>query len=205
MPKIAQSGVNDSSISFYSLQFLDPTPNTVTLTQLATLHSTSMYTPTLDPFTAGLWLVTNGTFGPSAFTNINFPSIHAEHQTNVSTVGEVLTILDEDQLAEYATQVLTQENVTTALTGRTQLHEGALPVVWVNYNSSTTYATLNGLKGFNTTDLKLNLSAAAGQPNLVGNAFIPNPSVMTIQMVGFARILTHLSRCMQYSFLNREM
>jgi hypothetical protein len=193
MPRIAQSGVNDSSLSFYSLQFLNPTPDTVTLTQLANLHSPSMYTPTLDPFTAGLWLVTNGTFGPTPFTNIDLPSIHAEHQTNVSTVGQVLNILDEDQLAEYATQVLTQENVTTALTGRTKLHEGALPVIFVNYNSSSTYTTLNGLKGFNTTDVKLNLSAPAGQPNLLGNAFIPNPSVMTIQMVGFARIITHLS------------
>jgi hypothetical protein len=42
---------------------------------------------------------------------------------------------------------------------------------------------LNGLKGFNTTNLKLNLTAAAGTPNLKGIAYIPNPSVITVAMV----------------------
>ncbi len=41
---------------------------------------------------------------------------------------------------------------------------------------------LNSLKGFNTTDLLINLSAAAGTPNLVGNAQIPNPSHMTLYL-----------------------
>jgi len=135
----------------------------------------------LDPFTAGLWLVTNGTFGPQPFAYINFPSIHALHpRSNVSIVDQPLPILDIDQLTDYATQVLSQEYVTTALTGTTKLHEGKLPVISVDYNSSTTYKALNGLKGFNTTNLKLNLTTTG--PNLMGNAYIPNPSVMTIQM-----------------------
>jgi hypothetical protein len=186
MPRIAQSGVDETSLSFFELQFLNPSPTNVTLTQLANLHSPSIYTPTLDPFTAGLWLVTNGSYGPSPFSNILFPSIHALHpNSNVSIVSQVLPILDESQLAQYATEVLSQQNVTTALTGSTKLHEGKLPVVTIQYNSSTTYAALNGLQGFNTTDLRINITAPAGQPNLVGNAYIPNPSVMTVEMVGF--------------------
>lgn len=192
MPKIAQDGVNDTELSFYELQFLDPTPDTVTLTQRAKLHSPSIFTPTLDPFTAGLWLVSNETFGPSPFASIDFPRIHALHpDSNVSFAGQVLPILDVDQLSEYATQVLSQEYVTTALTGSTKLHVGKLPVVTINYNSSTKYKALNGLKGFNTTNLKIDFSAKTGEPNLIGNAFIPNPSVMTVEMVSlYARHLT---------------
>jgi hypothetical protein len=184
MPHIAQSGVNDTSLKFYELQFLNPTPNQITLTQKAGLHSPSFYTPTLDPFLAGLWLVTNGTFSANPFTQIQFPSIHALHpDSNVTFSNQVLNILDSDLLAEFATQVLSQENVTTALTGSTKLHEGKLPTVNIKYNSSTTYAALNGLQGFNTTNLRLNISATGGQPNLLGTAFIPNPSVMTVEMV----------------------
>lgn len=184
MPHIAQDGVNDSSLRFYELQFLNPTPNQITLSQKAGLHSPSFYTPTLDPFSAGLWLVTNGTFSADPFTTIQFPSIHALHpDSNITFANQVLPILDSDLLAEYATQVLSQQNVTTALTGTTKLHEGKLPTVNIKYNSSTTYTALNGLQGFNTTNLKINLTAPAGQPNLLGTAFIPNPSVMTIEMV----------------------
>jgi hypothetical protein len=186
MPKIAQHGVNESSLSFFNLQFLQPGPTNISLTQSAQLHSPSIFTPTLDPFVAGLWLVTNGTFGPRPFVNIQFPSVHALHpNSNVSFADQVLQILDQDQLAQYAIQVLSQKNVTTALTGTTKLHIGKLPVVSINYNSSTTYASLNGLQGFNTTDLRLVAGAKAGEPNLVGNAFIPNPSIMTVEMVSF--------------------
>jgi hypothetical protein len=42
---------------------------------------------------------------------------------------------------------------------------------------------LNGLQGFNMTDAKINLTAAAGEPNLSGLAYIPNPSDLTIALV----------------------
>jgi hypothetical protein len=109
--------------------------------------------------------------------------VHALHpNSNVSFANQVLEILDEDQLTQYAIQVLSQKNVTTALTGRTNLHIGKLPTVGINYNSTTTYDSLNGLQGFNTTNLIIPPNVKAGQPNLVGNAYVPNPSVMTIEM-----------------------
>ena len=39
------------------------------------------------------------------------------------------------------------------------------------------------MKGFNVTDVRLNISAKAGEPNLKGFAFIPNPSVITVALV----------------------
>ena len=42
---------------------------------------------------------------------------------------------------------------------------------------------LNGLDGFNVTGAKVNLTAKAGEPNLHGFAFIPNPSVITMALV----------------------
>lgn len=183
MPKIAQHGVDESSIEFTDIQFLSPTESSIVITQKAILHSPSIYTPTLDPFNASLYLVTDGVFASTPMVIVEMPRIHALHpKSNASVDNQNVTIVDIDQVTKYATTVLTNETVTTALTGRTDLHEGKLPVNKVNYNSSTTYLGLNGLKGFNVTGVIVNTSVAAGQPNLKGFAFIPNPSVLTVAM-----------------------
>jgi hypothetical protein len=46
-----------------------------------------------------------------------------------------------------------------------------------------THVGLNGLKGFNVTNVIINSSAKAGEPNLSGFAYIPNPSVITVALV----------------------
>jgi hypothetical protein len=183
MPKIAQHGVDESYLEFTDIQFLNPTSNSITLTQRAILHSPSMYTPTLDPFNASLYLVTNGTQGASAMLQPLMPRIHALHpQSDASLVNQLLPFVSLDEVTRYATQVLNNENVTTVLIGKTNLHEGKLPVVSVKTRQQTTYKTLNGLKGFNVTGVSINATASPGEPNLKGTAFIPNPSVLTIAL-----------------------
>ncbi|KAG0650168.1 hypothetical protein D0Z07_3339 [Hyphodiscus hymeniophilus] len=183
MPHIANHGVKESHLELTELQFLNPTPDTVVLTQKAILHSPSIYTPTLDPFNATLWLVTNGTFATAPLNILTMPRIHALHpKSNASVVNQEVALLSQDQIAEYATQVLSNKNVSTALTGKTNLHEGHLPTLKINYNTTLTYAGLNGLAGFNVTGAKVNFTAATGTPNMKGFAYIPNPSVITVAL-----------------------
>lgn len=182
MPKIAQDGVNRSHLEFTSLGFFDPSAEELTLAQNSTLHSPSMYTPTLDSFTAALYLVTNGTYSTVPMSYIPMPQIHALHPTSEYSLTRIIPVSDLDVLTEYATQVISQKNVTTALTGRTRLHEGKLPAIWVNYNSSSTYTALNGLQGFNVTGTRVNISAKTGEQNLKGYAYVPNPSIMTVAL-----------------------
>ncbi|RDW87468.1 hypothetical protein BP5796_03162 [Coleophoma crateriformis] len=183
MPHIAQHDVNKSTLTFTELDFLEPTADSVTITQKGILHSYSMYTPTLDPFTASSWLVTNGTFGANPILTVEMPKIHAMHgDNNVSVSSQVASVVDTNQLNAFTIAALNQEYITTALTGKTKLHEGALPVTTVSYNKSTTYKGLNRLAGFNVTSPKINLTATTGTPNFIGFAFIPNPSIMTFAM-----------------------
>jgi cytoskeletal protein RodZ len=46
MPRIAQHDVDKSSLEFTELQFLDPTPNSLVLTQRSNLRNPSRFTPT---------------------------------------------------------------------------------------------------------------------------------------------------------------
>lgn len=183
MPKIARDNVRDSTLTITELQFLQSEPETLVITQKATIHNPSFYTPTLDAFSVQSYLVSNGTYGAASMLDIPMPKIHVLKNVNVSSDGALVTIDSLDAVTDYCIAVLTQENVTSALVGKTNLHLGHLPKVSINYNKTTTYKGLNGLKGFNVTDVKLNLSATAGEPNLFGTAFIPNPSVLTIEMV----------------------
>jgi hypothetical protein len=140
MPKIAQHDVNRSSLEFKALKFENPSMSEITLTQDGVLHNPSMYTPTLDSFVAGSFLVTNGSFGAKAIINVTMPKIHAtKPQSNQGVFKQVVPIVDIEQLTKYATAVISQEYVETALGGKTNLHLGALPVVDVKYNSTSKY------------------------------------------------------------------
>jgi len=181
MPKIAQDGVNDSHLELTDLQFLEPAPDSLVMSQKAILHSPSIYTPTLDPFSAASYLVTNGTYSAEPMIYIPMPRIHALHpKSNATVEPQRLPIHNIDQVTAYCIAVLSNENVTSALVGKTVLHEGKLPDTTVHYNTTLTYKGLNGLKGFNVTDVRLNLTATG--PNLKGTAFVPNPSYITVTM-----------------------
>jgi hypothetical protein len=127
-------------LEFAALKFENPSMSEITLTQTGILHNPSMYTPTLDSFTAGSYLVTNGTFGSVPIINVVLPKTHAtKPKSDQGVVQQVVPIVSLDQLTQYATAVISSEYVETALVGKTDLHLGALPTVKVNYNSTTKY------------------------------------------------------------------
>lgn len=122
------------------MQYLDPTPEHVTLTLKAVLKNPTMYTPTLDAFNASLHLYTDGIYTPIGMVNVPMPNIHVQKPSSNATVdSKVAQILDLAELGRYATAVISDENVTTALVGKTTLHLGKLPDTKVNYNSSSTF------------------------------------------------------------------
>ena len=186
MPVIAKNGINASSLEVTEISFLNPTSNSINLTQQAIIKSPSMYTPTLDPFVVASYLVTNGTYASVPIIYIPLPSIHALHPQSTIQVNNAIVTFDDaanlQQVTDYATTVLSNEWVTSALVGKTKLHEGHLPVIDIDYNKTATYKGLNGLAGFNVTNSKINLTATEG-PNLNGLAEIPNPSSFTIALV----------------------
>merc|ERR1711977_523229 len=182
MPRIAQHQVDDSSLEFREAYFLNPTAESVEVTQNTILHNPSTFTPTLDPFPAEFFLVTNGTYAATSIMTLPMPGIHAKKAVNASIEQEVIQVSDLDALGDYAVAVMNNENITTALVGKTKLHLGKLPTQHIKFNTTSTYKALNSLKGFNTTDVLINPLATPGTPNLRGNAFIPNPSLMTIEL-----------------------
>ncbi|KFY76846.1 hypothetical protein V499_03624 [Pseudogymnoascus sp. VKM F-103] len=183
MPKIAQKGIDDATLSYNSLKFMKPTLDTLTVSVDAVQHSDSPFTPTLDAFNVSMHLVKDGVRHDKVITQLRMPQVHAQHpDTSIIINDQETKIVDIDQVTEFCKQVLTQESITVIMEGKTKLHLGALPVNSVTYNSSITFKALNGFKGFNITQPKIDLLAEPGQPNLLGMALIPNPSVLTVEL-----------------------
>lgn len=200
MPKVAQKGVDESTMDFVGLSFLAPSPESLTLTVQAVQHQSSIFTPTIDLFNVSMYLVTDGTTGSQPITQIGLPQIHSHYpDTDIDIENQLVPILDFDQVTAFTIAVLNQENVTVRMVGNTKLHEGKLPVCNINYNSSVTFQGtftlpslinrelsrpgLNGLPGFNITNTKVSQVVPAGQPNMFGDVAIPNPSVLTMELV----------------------
>jgi hypothetical protein len=143
MPKIAQKEIDESTLSFSSIAFTNPAVDHLTLAAGAVQHSSSIFTPTVDPFNVTMHLVTNGTTSPDSITQIAMPRIHAHHPDTIITVDpQQVPIIDFDQVTDFAIALLNQPNVTVRMAGYTNLHEGALPVIPIKYNSSLTFLGL---------------------------------------------------------------
>lgn len=132
LPNIAQGDVNKAEMVINDQIISDPTPDQVKLHIISTVHSKSMFRPTLDPFEASLFLEdTMPNIKP--FGKITIPSVHAT-KVSTTTVDQQMKILDQEQFIKYNTLVSQSKSFRLAVRGRTKLHLGALPVVTVDFN-----------------------------------------------------------------------
>jgi len=136
-PKIAQHGVDESSLEVDAISLLEPTPNSFTMYQKGLLHSPSIFTPTLDAFNASLYLFDTNPIIP--FATLALPRIHATHkQPSQILINHTVPITNVDEFAQYATTVMQKEEYKLGIQGKTTLHIGALPIQHVNYNDVVT-------------------------------------------------------------------
>ncbi|KAI9784120.1 MAG: hypothetical protein M1839_002624 [Geoglossum umbratile] len=179
LPNIAQAQVNKSTLEVKNMIVIEPTKNSVRLQQEAFLHSSSIFTPTLDAFPVALFLEnTEPNIKPFAY--LQLPRVHSSKSTPVN-LDQTVSITDIDQFSEYTKAVMNNEKVRLALRGRTVLRLGKLPPATVNYNEVLEFNGLNKLSGFDILTAHI-VASTNGGPNLIGTASIPNPSYLTLQM-----------------------
>ena len=127
-PKIAQDGVNSSTLDIQSLIITNPTNQSFHLHQTNIVKSTSKYHPQLDQFNASLSLE-----GSDPYADISIPPVHATG-TATSTIDQDVQITNLDRFTEYSIALLNSEQVNLTVHGRTGLHEMRFPTTTVNYD-----------------------------------------------------------------------
>ena len=184
-PHQAQEDVNDSTLDIQSLDFSNPTPTSFDLTQHAILYNNKSYHPRLDAFKAALFLEnTEPNIQPFAY--VELPQVVSTAAAPVD-FNQTINIVNADQFAAYTALALASEEYRLAIRGRTNLHQGSLPTIGVDYNEVVTLKGLNGLSGFNVTSFQIKVVPESDGSNLIGQVFIPNPSVMTLELVSLFR------------------
>lgn len=180
IPKKAQHDVNSSTLEIQTQVVSDPTSSSVHLKLVSLAKSSSAFHPRLDAFQAGLFLEdTEPNIVP--FLYMEIPSTKVEHETTI-TVDQTVTIANMDQFMAYNKLVMNSEEFRVGVRGRTGLHQPGLSTINVDYNKAVTMKGLNKLSGFNITDFQILLTPADDGSNMNGTVFIPNPSVMTIDL-----------------------
>lgn len=110
----------------------DPKPDSFHLQQHSVIRSSSSYHPLLNAFNATLSVMDNKA-GRTPFASVELPAVHATADTPVD-IDQTVQITDLDQYGDFAKVVLTSEEYTLAVDGKTDLHQSGLPATTVAYN-----------------------------------------------------------------------
>ncbi|KAF1996243.1 hypothetical protein P154DRAFT_525677 [Amniculicola lignicola CBS 123094] len=179
IPHKAQKDINKSTLQVLSEEVTSPTSDSIHLKLLTVAKSSSSFHPTLDGFSATLSLKDK-----EPFLTIDIPKTKANAETNI-TVEQDLKISSMDRFTEYTMTVMGTESFDVYLNGKTTVHQKGLQGIDVDYNKVVTMKGLNKLTGLNITSIKI-LSGAkeilSDGSNMVGRVFIPNPSVLTLDL-----------------------
>ncbi|KAL5113459.1 hypothetical protein ACEQ8H_008651 [Pleosporales sp. CAS-2024a] len=179
IPNKAQHDINASTLEVTSLVITNPTEKGVHVNLSSVIKSNSSYHPVIDGFVAGLSVDRQ-----APFIHINVPGLKSQKETPV-TVDQDVSFTSLEAFTNFTKAVLGSETFHVNLDGKPNIHLKGLPTMNVNYDKVVSTKGLNKLQGLNITSIKL-LSGAtellADGSNLVGTLFIPNPSIMTLDL-----------------------
>ncbi|KAL2787511.1 hypothetical protein BJX66DRAFT_353335 [Aspergillus keveii] len=175
-PRIAQDGINSSTLNVTSMEITSPTPSGFHLHQVQVLGSDSIFHPTLYEFNAAVRFPGN----TNSMLNITVPNLKANDGATID-VDQDVTLQDSDAFADFTKAMMLQEEVSLNIYGKPCLKQAGLHTITVMYNKTITMKGLNKLVGFQVLDMKLDPDRDDGM-NAEGSVLIPNPSVTTIVM-----------------------
>ncbi|KAF2026486.1 hypothetical protein EK21DRAFT_74074 [Setomelanomma holmii] len=176
IPKKAQHEINSATLEVTSQEVTNPGTDGAHLKLGSVIRSDSSYHPTIDGFTAALSLE-----GKQPFLHMKIPITQSEAVTNV-TVDQDVKFTSVEAFTEYTKFVIGAEEFKVYLDGKTKIHLKGLPSMNVDYDKVVTMKGLNSLKGLNITSIRVLAPALSDGSNMVGTVYIPNPSVMTLDL-----------------------
>ncbi|KAJ5920988.1 hypothetical protein N7466_009314 [Penicillium verhagenii] len=179
IPAIAQLVVNKSDLILINAVVNQPKPDSVMLT-LETKVDLKLAIPArIENLTLSLFERAYGVDDAYATVTIPGQTIKGNHSMGVS---DQFTILQNMTAWEdFVHQVVFQEETSLALSGQTNAYLGVLKS-HVHLNKNIVTPTLNQFSGFGISDATLVLPAESDGTNLIGNATLPNPSVISLEV-----------------------
>lgn len=179
IPKKAQKDLNSSTLEVTSQEVTSPRPDGIHLKLVSVAKSTSSFHPVIEGFKASLSLENK-----DPFIVIDVPETKAEASTDI-VVEQDLKFASLERFVEYNKVVMGSESFSVFLTGKTRIRQSGLQPISVDYRKKVTMKGLNKLSGLTISNVTILSGRSAILPdgsNMLGTVYIPNPSVMTIDL-----------------------
>ncbi|EAW09902.1 DUF3712 domain-containing protein [Aspergillus clavatus NRRL 1] len=178
LPAVSQRVVDNSDLVLVEASVMEPRPDSVILTMKSALKLPIGVPVRIDPITLDL-------FNPDHPGNTTWAKIYINGtviQGNTTLgVTNQFTPLNADEWAHYVDNVVNMEHAPLCLRGSTMSYLGQLKSP-VTMDKTIKQNTLNGFAGFAIEGSQLLLPPESDGTNLIANATLPNPSVMTLEI-----------------------
>ncbi|KAF2771318.1 hypothetical protein EJ03DRAFT_38788 [Teratosphaeria nubilosa] len=176
-PNIAHSAIKNSHLNITRQSNLNPAPDALTVNLTAQLHTKSKFHPSLKPFNASIYLPDSDL----ALYSLEIPETTAKDGA-LEYVDQRVTIVHPDEFTEFSTQLLLNESLSLYLRGQGRLKQSGLPSTSVDWNQEIYIKGLNKLAGIAVTNFTLLGTAYSNGTNAVGQVWVNNPSVLTVEI-----------------------
>ncbi|CAP92632.1 hypothetical protein N7489_008432 [Penicillium chrysogenum] len=178
IPAISQMVVNKSDLVLVNASVLNPRPDKIQLTLLSALDLKIALPVRIEPITLDLFVRDAGAKNAWGQAKIDGKVIKGNTTLGVSKVETPLTNLTTWE--EYVYNVVFEKETPLSVRGVTNSYLGVLKSK-VTMDKDIMSPVLNQFKGFSISDSGL-VPAREDGTNLIGNASLPNPSVLTLDI-----------------------
>ncbi|KAL4955344.1 hypothetical protein BDW69DRAFT_121086 [Aspergillus filifer] len=178
IPAIAQLVVNKSTLLLVNARILEPRPDSILLTLEAALDLPIALPVRIEPLILSIY--DHQAEGNDTIFKSTIDGAIIDGNTTLG-IQNVHTPLNVPLWANYVHQVVFEPHAPLPVKGETNAFLGILKS-HVKVDKDIQQNTLNKFEGFSITDPKLLLTPNENGSNLVANATLPNPSVMTLQI-----------------------
>ncbi|KAJ5220250.1 hypothetical protein N7468_009454 [Penicillium chermesinum] len=179
IPAISQLVVNKSDLVLVNASVMQPRPDSIVLTLQSALDLHLALSVRIEPLSLNLFERDTGPEYPWGKGNI--PGITIRGNTTLGVKTQHTPLLNQTVWTDYVHDVVFKKESTLAVRGSTNSYLGVLKS-HVTMDKDITSPTLNSFEGFSLSDTYLKLPPLEDGTNLLGNATLPNPSVLTLEI-----------------------
>ena len=200
IPAISQLVVNKSSLVLVSASVLQPRPDSIQLTLLSALDLKLALPVRIEPITLSLYVRDTGANHP--WGQVGIPGLTIRGNTTLGAENQPTPLLNETVWTDYVHDVVFQNETALSVKGTTNSYLGVLkskvtmnkdivspskltsPICKSEWSETAAHIhpALNQFEGFGISDSTLLIPARDDGTNLIGNATLPNPSVLTLEI-----------------------
>ncbi|KAF7627403.1 hypothetical protein AFLA_002784 [Aspergillus flavus NRRL3357] len=179
IPAIAQRLVNDASIPIHSAAIMQPTPDGLTFSLSASLSVPLGLSVRIDAF--NLSLFNRGVKPMKPYVTVPLEGLRLKGKSDITITNQTTKIQDQDQFTTFLSNAVYSERFKLSAYGKATAHLGKIKVP-LKLDKDIELNGLNMLKGFSIDNAGVVLPPEADGSNLLGQATLPNYSVVTFAL-----------------------